>query len=323
MWKPRRTEAPAIMTCTHQTETETTGTIDTLEDSESGLRIRIHRTGAEMVSLARRSDTASDWVGFLHRDNETSPPSSGWANHATVMGYFVHRLVDERSEYRDATITGGNHGFLRHFEFEAPEFDAARCSLTYRVAADAIPPNAYPLRVPMALTYRLTDSAVEVEFTFTNEERELEAHLSFGVHPGFAVSSISEADVILPRGTYIRHWAPGNFLDGRQDAIAFEGGPMPFAKEDLPGSYLLGISGVPERHFTLRDVTAGREVNLHFGDCPYLTIWSDGGPFICLEPCWGLADSRPQRPFQEKVGIQRIPAGQKLQASFRIEPRIL
>ncbi|MGC1480941.1 MAG: hypothetical protein WA771_10580 [Chthoniobacterales bacterium] len=175
----------------------------------------------------------------------------------------------------------------------------------------------------MALTYRVDDAGLQIEFSFTNQEPLTEAHLSFGLHPGFAVSSIAEADILLPRGTYIRHWARGNFLDGRQDAIPFEGGPMPFAKENLPDSYLLGISGVPERRFKLRDVTAGREVVLDFGDCPFLTLWSDGGAFVCIEPCWGLADSQPQRPFEEKVGIQRIAPGETLEASFRIEPRLL
>lgn len=310
------------MPSTHEVTTAA-GTCDVLENADASLRVVVDRTGAEMISLATRDTTTGKWVGFLHRDGQTDPPESGWANHATVMGYFVHRLVDEQSTYRDATITGGNHGFLRHFEFSAPEFDAAAGSLTYRVAADAIPPAAYPLRVPLALTYRLEGDSLAVEFAFTNEEPALEAHLSFGVHPGFVVSSIAAADVLLPRGTYIRHWAPGNFLDGRQDAIVHEGGPMPFAKEDLEGSYLLGIAGVPERQFTLRDAPGGREVTLDFGDCPYLTIWSDGGPFICLEPCWGLADSRPQRPFQDKVGIQRIAPGETLRASFSITPRLL
>lgn len=310
------------MTFTHNVITDDTGTRDVLESADSGIRVVISRAGAEMISLARR-DSSGDWIGFLHRDGRTDPPESGWANHATVMGYLVHRLVDERSTYREDTVTGGNHGFLRHFSFTEPEFDADAGTLIYQVSADAIPPSAYPLRVPLTLTYRLDGDALNVEFAFLNEEPELEAHLSFGVHPGFAVSSIAAADVLLPRGTYLRHWAPGNFLDGRQDAIVHEGGPMPFAKEDLEGSYLLGIAGVPERRFTLRDSSAGREVTLDFGDCPYLTIWSDGGAFICLEPCWGLADSLPQRPFQEKVGIQRIAPGETLRAGFSISPRLL
>src|SRR6478736_4563595 len=87
--------------------------LDTLTDEENGLRLIVSRLGAELISLARR-DAKGGWIGFLHRDNDITRPSQGWANHATVMGYFLHRLKDERSLYRGREIRGGTHSFLRH-----------------------------------------------------------------------------------------------------------------------------------------------------------------------------------------------------------------
>jgi galactose mutarotase-like enzyme len=310
------------MACTHQVKRDDHGTSDVLENAAVGIRVRIARTGAEMVSLARRAADGS-WTGFLYRDGDTGPPADGWGNHATVMGYYIHRLVGGSSTYRGETITGGNHGFLRAFEFAEPTFDADRGALTYRVAAANVPPSAYPLRVALALTYRLDGSALRGEFEFTNEESTKEAHLSFGLHPGFAVTSVRAADILLPAGTYVRHWAPDNFLDGRTERIPFVGGPMPFAKDDLPSSFLLGIEEVPAARFTVRDELAGREVVCDYTGCPYVTIWSDLGPFVCIEPCWGLPDSRPQRPFADKIGIQRVAPGGTLRAGFSIEPHLL
>ena len=86
--------------------------LDVLTDEENGLRIIVSRLGAELVSLARINEEG-EWVGFLYRDNDLSTPSQGWANHATVMGYYLHRLKDGRSLYRGREIKGGNHGFLR------------------------------------------------------------------------------------------------------------------------------------------------------------------------------------------------------------------
>ena len=54
---------------------------------------------------------------------------------------------------------------------------------------------------------------------------------------------------------------------------------------------------------------------------PYLTLWSDGGPFLCVEPCWGLTDHDEQRPFENKEGIHVIAAGGELQKSFTMTPR--
>lgn len=288
----------------------------TLDEAASGgLRLRVSRKGAEMVSVA------FDGRGILYRDGEITAPASGWANHATVMGYFLHRLWKEESNYRGSAIRGGNHGFLRHFDFAEPVRLAD--GLRYSLRADEIPAGAYPLKVSFALTYRLVDGGVRVEFEFTNEEQVLEAHVSFGLHPGFALTSLEKADVILPEGTYVRYFAPGNFLDGKTEAIEFAGGEFPFSKDDLPDSFIFGIEGLKRREFRLEDREGGTAVTLDFSEVPYVTFWSDSDNFLCIEPCWGLPDSNPPVPFEKKAGIQVIPPGGVLKRGFSIQPKLL
>lgn len=288
----------------------------TLDEIESGgLCVRIERQGAEMVSLALGG------TGFLYRDGEVAAPASGWANHATVMGYFLHRLWREQSVYRGSTIRGGTHGFLRHFDFAEPV--RLPDGLAYRVAADQVPPEAYPLKVSLTLSYRLSGSGVRVEFEFTNEEPELDAHVSFGLHPGFAVGSIEHARVILPPGKYVRHMAPGNFLDGVTETLDFPGGEFPYPKSDLPGSFLLGIEGVESRIIRMEDPARGTAISLDFSEVPCVTFWSDAENFLCIEPCWGLPDSSPPVPFEKKAGIQVIPPGRTLKRGFSIKPSLL
>lgn len=293
-------------------------TLDILETSE--FRIMVNRTGAEMLSLAR-CDSAGNWRGFLYRDGETNAPESGWANHATVMGYFLHRLWKERSMYRGALIRGGNHGFLRHFVFDAPE--VVDQTLVYRVPASRVPPDAYPLRVSLELSYELSENGLRVGFFFVNEEPELDAHVSFGLHPGFAVSSLSNCKVLMPEGTYMRYHAPGNFLDGRQEEIHFGGGEMPFDKAKLADSYLVGLEGVSGRTIVLEDERVGKRITFDFSEVPFLTLWSDRETYICIEPCWGLPDSNPPKPFEQKIGIQAIPPGASLRRDFGILPVFL
>jgi len=305
---------------TLQTLEENGVTLDVLTHEAAGLRITVNRTGAEMVSLARRNE-AGEWRGFLFRDGQTTPPAEGWANHATVMGYFLHRLWHEQSVYRGAVIRGGNHGFLRHFDFARPELrDGA---LIYRVPSDRVPPEAYPLKVSLELSYTLTATGVRVEFLFHNEEAACEAHVSFGIHPGFAVTSPRTCRVVFPAGTYRRYFAPGNFLNGKTEDLVLDEGPMPFDRDQLPDSYLLGLEGVPERFFTVEDAEAGLRVVLDFSEVPFLTLWSDMNSFLCLEPCWGLPDSNPPVPFEHKVGIQVIPPGASLRRGFEIQPAFL
>jgi galactose mutarotase-like enzyme len=301
---------------THQSLDSVAGTLDQLTDETTGLRLTVCRTGAEPVSLALR-DATGTWHGFLWRDGEVGKPESGWGNHATVMGYFVHRLWKQESLYDGHVIRGGNHGFIRSFTFGAPEVDPDAGSISYRVEPEQIPSDAYPYRVAMRLTYSLKGGAFRMTFRFENRE-DHEVALGFGWHPGFAVGSLESARLLMPAGTYRRQMAPGDFLDGSVQEIPFDGGEMPFAKKDLPGSYLLDLEGIPDRRFVLEAPELGHRIECDYSEAPYLTLWSNGDPFLCVEPCWGLPDSNPPVPFPEKKGIQRISGGGVLEGALEL-----
>jgi galactose mutarotase-like enzyme len=297
--------------------------LDVLTDEENGLRIIVSRLGAELVSLARINE-AGEWTGFLYRDNDVSATSEGWANHATVMGYYLHRLKNGHSLYRGKEIKGGNHGFLRSkmWRFAGSSVQENGASLKYRITPNDFSVTEYPLKVNVDLTYKIDATKVEAQFEFRNEEPELTAHVSFGLHPGFAATSLETFHLQMPRGLYRRHFSPGNYLSGETRDIEFAGGEMPFPKTDLPGSIILELVDVPRRQFSYVDPPSGRWVTLDLAGVPYLTLWSDGGPFLCIEPCWGLTDHRQQRAFEKKEGIQTIAPGDALRASFSMTPEL-
>ena len=74
--------------------------------------------------------------------------------------------------------------------------------------------------------------------------------------------------------------------------------------------------------FTLVDPAGGRRVELVCPEAPYLTLWSDGHAFICVEPCWGLPDAVHQLPFEDKLGIQEIPPGGTLERGFIVRAEV-
>ncbi len=294
---------------------------DVLTAEEDGLRLIVSRLGAELISVARR-DAAGKWIGFLNRDDEIAPPAKGWANHATVMGYYLHRIKNERTLYRGQEIRGGTHSFLRGKIWHRVE-SGRDGELTYRITPEDFSATEYPLKVSLDLTYRIEAERVSVSFRFKNDEPELTAHVEFGLHPGFAADSFQSFHFEMPAGLYRRHFSPDNYLSGETKDIQFAGGEMPFEREKLFGSYILEFVDVPERTFTFIDQPSGRSVALDLTDVPYLTLWSDGSPFLCVEPCWGLTDHHEQRAFENKEGIQKIPAGQELIASFTFAPLLI
>jgi galactose mutarotase-like enzyme len=297
--------------------------LDVLTDEENGLRMVVSRLGAELISLARVNEEG-DWTGFLYRDNNISTPSQGWANHATVMGYYLHRLKDGHSLYRGREIKGGNHGFLRSktWHFAGTSFHGSGASLEYRITPNDFSADEYPLKVSVNLTYEIEANKVVVLFEFRNEEAELDAHVSFGLHPGFAATSFETFHLQMPRGLYRRHFSPENYLSGQTRDIEFAGGEMPFSKTELPGSIILELVDVPRRQFSYVDPPSGRWVTLDLTGVPYLTLWSDSGPFLCVEPCWGLTDHHEQRAFENKEGIQIIAPGAILRAQLSMTPEL-
>jgi galactose mutarotase-like enzyme len=297
--------------------------LDVLTDDENGLRIVVSRLGAELISMARINE-AGNWIGFLYRDGDLSAPDHGWANHATVMGYYLHRLKNGRSLYRGNEIKDGNHGFLRSKTWHLTGSSTERSggSLKYQITPDDFSPTEYPLKVSVNLTYQIDVNGIGVLFEFRNHEAELTAHVSFGLHPGFGATSFESFHLQMPRGRYRRYFSPGDFLSGETRDIEFPGGEMPFAKNELPGSVILELVDVARRKFSYVDPPSGRWVTLDLTGVPYVTLWSDGGPFLCVEPCWGLTDHHEQRAFENKQGIQTIPPRGELSASFSMAPQL-
>ncbi|HEY4270812.1 MAG TPA: hypothetical protein VGM65_02315 [Candidatus Udaeobacter sp.] len=310
------------MKFSHTEESRDGRQLDVLTDEENGLRIIVSRLGAELISLARMDD-AGHWLGFLYRDDDVSAPSGGWANHATLMGYYIHRLKNGRSFYRGREIKGGTHGFLRSkiWHLIGSSTEGSGASLKYQITPDDFCPSDYPLKVSVDLTYEIDANQVRVLFEFRNHEPELTAHVSFGLHPGFAATSFETFHLQMPRGFYRRYFSPDNFLSGQTRDIEFSGGEMPFPRTELPGSVILELVDVSRPQFSYVDPPSGRWVTLDLTGVPYLTLWSDGGPFLCVEPCWGLPDHHEQRPFEQKQGIQIIPALGELRASFSMTPQ--
>ena len=114
--------------------------LDVLTDEEHGLRLIVSRLGAELVSLARRDAEGIGSASFI-ATTRSSKPAKGWANHATVMGYFLHRIKNERSLYRGQEIRGGTHSFLRAQALcgcQRGSWCSEDASLTYRISPNEI-----------------------------------------------------------------------------------------------------------------------------------------------------------------------------------------
>lgn len=307
------------MSCNYEVQERDGHILDVMTDETSGMRMVVSRSGAELISLARKNKSG-EWIGFLYRDGILTPPESGWTNHATVMGYYIHRLKNERSLYCGNEIKGGNHGFVRHKKFAPPKVTEESGMMKYSIPYQEINPQDYPFKASLDLTYRIHGDKLFVQFYFTNHEMQRAAHLSFGLHPGFAVSSIENAKILFPGGSFCRYAAPDNFLSGDKQFIEIPKGEFPFSKKELPKTFILEFKKVSTPYVILEDAPSNRRVEIDLQGVPYFSLWSDGGPFVCIEPHWGLPDHHLQRPFENKEGIQVIAPRGHMNKIFSITP---
>ena len=232
---------------------------------------------------------------------------------STVMGYYIHRLKKAANLYAVTKSKAARTVFsLENVHLTGSSTEGSGASLKYQITPEDFSPSEYPLKVSVDLTYRIETNKLGVLFDFRNHEAELTAHVSFGLYPGFGATSFESFRLQMPRGSYRRHFAPGNFLSGQTRDIEFPGGEMPFPKTELPGAILLELMDVQRPQFSYVDPASGRWVMLDLTGVPYMTLWSDGGPFLCVEPCWGLPDHHDQRAFEHKEGLQIIPPGGEL-----------
>jgi len=298
-------------------------TIDVMTDDTAGMRMMVCRKGAELISLAKRN-SKGEWIGFLNRDGDISPSTStSWGGHSTVMGYYIHRLKEERTTYCGHEIKGGTHGFIRHKLFSAPKASEETGVLKYSVPYQEIDPKDYPFKLSMDLTYRIHGEKLYVQFYFTNQEMQRAAHVSFGLHPGFSVSSVDATKILFPGGSFVRYAAPGNFLSGDKQYIEIPKGEFPFSKSELPNTFILEFKKVSTPVVILEDAAANKRIEVDLQGVPYFSLWSNGSNFICVEPHWGLPDHHLQRPFENKEGIQVVGPRGNMNKIFSITPSFI
>src|SRR6266571_4014387 len=237
---------------------------------------------------------------------------------------IVSRLGAELISLARVNEVGAWIGFLRSktWHFVGSTIEGSGATLKYRITPQDFSPTEYPLKVSVDLTYTIDLNKVSVLFEFWNDEPELPAHIAFGLHPGFAATSFETFRLQMPPGCYRRHFSPGDYLSGETRDFDFPGGEMPFPKSELPGSCILEFVDAPLREFCYVDPPSGRWVSVDLTGVPYLTLWSDGGPFLCIEPCWGLTDHHEQRAFEDKEGIHTISPGGELRTSFGMTPQL-
>ena len=251
-----------------------------------------------------------------------------WNRHAPVLFPFVGKVCEGVYRYGGKTYPMGQHGFARDMDFtlESATEDAVRFVLCDNEASR----EKYPFRFRLAITHRIENNKVYVEWEVTNPSDSQNLYFSIGGHPAFNCP----ADEGQRKDQYYI------WFGGKNDLTYIRLDPEAEAA-DAETKYALSLtdSTLPvtmdlfdNDAFIFDDGQIGKIALLYPDRTPYVTMECDGfpsfgvwskphtdAPYICLEPWIGRVDNKGfTGELPEKYGEQCLAPGGVFRAVYSI-----
>lgn len=248
------------------------------------LRVAIDPLGAELKSVQDVNKPYEYlWQGL----------KPNWGRTAPVLFPIIGSLKDKTYYYKNQAYTMGQHGIARDLVFSCQHLEGDYPTVQFTLEASEATRANYPFDFILEIAYTLKDRVLSVSYRVTNPSTSEVLLFSIGGHPGFNADLLNNACELVFEVPEILNSERVNTQNGliertlrpivdRTDALRLS--PSVFDQDALI------FSNLKSRYITLVNGTSQRSVSMSLVGVPKLGIWSDKGPFVCLEPWWGIAD---------------------------------
>lgn len=288
------------------------------------LRAVIRDFGAELKSL---QDKASGQEYLWEADPQF------WGKTSPVLFPFIGKLEGAGYRCRTGFYKIDKHGFARDMEFSVTAKTEA--SITLAISDTETTRQKFPFPFRLELTYTLTGNVLTVGWEVFNTGAET-MPFSFGGHPAFSCplkgADGSRTDCFIrlyaqdgkpvPRKALLSTdiGVPDGLLTGNSTELQTTDGFLAVT-EHLFDQDALCLEKQDIRAVGLCDSERKEYIRLE-ADCPVWGIWSvpdSRAGYICLEPWWGICDSKDYRgSVEERPYTNIVKAGESFADSFRI-----
>ena len=278
------------------------------------LTVKICDLGAELKSCVSKTDGCEYlWQGDPTYWEDTSP----W------LFPICSNLFEGKYTYCGKEYEMPQHGFAAKQVFVADEVSDTALSLTFL-------PNeqtraCYPFEFSFSVTYELKGRTLDCRLLVQNKGEAL-MYATVGGHPGFNVplgGALEYTDCYLE---FSEPCSPDcvvfteEFCDSgkRLPYLLEEGKKLPLSHDlfRIDGVFLSGMSG----SVTLKSDKDTHSVTVSYGDAPYVGFWSsqNEGPYVCIEPWWGMALEDGVLPIEEKSNMFCLLPGEEKRVEITI-----
>jgi galactose mutarotase-like enzyme len=281
--------------------------------SNSALSVSISEVGAELSSIQDKvSGKEFLWKG----------EPAIWGRKSPVLFPIVGRLKDNSYQSHGTNYSLPQHGFARDMPFTVKEL--AKDRIVFSLVYNEETLKKYPYKFELQISYLLTGRTLKVGYKVINHQDSI-LYFSVGAHPGFACP-LEENEQY--EDYYLEFNKPEtlNLYVLKEGLISNETVPYLNNEKKIPLSYdlfkndALVFKNYQSDFISLKHKDKGEVFKFHFKGYPFLGIWSKPGPFICIEPWYGIADFvNTSGVLEEKTGIQSLPAKGLFECEWGVE----
>jgi len=269
------------------------------------LTVNINRLGAELCSVID-----SEGTEFIWQAGEV------WPKHAPNLFPIVGSLLDHEYTYQGETYSLSHHGFARNKNFELLHQSEHSVCLVLQHDEETL--HSYPFKFTFLITYTLEANNLSQTFRVINDD-DRTLPVSFGGHPGFNASPISDFEIIFSEKEFIKsNQLSGPYINENEIDI-IQTDRISMDKTIFDNDALI-FQGLNSKEVSLQKKNSTYAVKMNIDEFPYLGIWAKpGAPYVCLEPWQGLADYLDHnKNIEHKKGIILLPFGEEIEKIFRM-----
>ncbi len=278
------------------------------------LTVKISPLGAELKSCVSKDDGCEYlWQGDPAYWCDTSP----W------LFPICSNLFEGKYTYRGKEYPMSRHGFASKQVFTVSE--ASATALTLTLLPNEQTRACYPFSFVFSVKYELKGRALDCRLLVQNKGEEL-MYATVGGHPGFNVPLGGTGEYTDYYLEFSSSCSPDYVVF--TEAFCDSGKRLPYLLEEgkrLPLSHdLFRIDGIflsgMAKSVTLKSDKAAHSVTVSYGNAPYVGFWSsrNDGPYVCIEPWWGMASQDGVLPIEEKCNMFRLLPGEEKHVEISI-----
>ncbi len=247
-----------------------------------------------------------------------------WGKTSPVLFPIIGSLKNDTCYIDGQAYQMGRHGFAREMEFNVTEQSSDAITFTLLSNNDTLQKFPFPFRFD--IEHSIDGDTLQVTYKVQNTG-DSTMYFSVGGHPAFKVPLIPGSDysdfyLEFNKTENAGRWpiSPDGLIETAPEPLLNNTAVLSLSKELFLKDALV-FKQLQSDNVRLLSRLSPHGLQFNFPGFPYLGIWAaKQADFVCIEPWCGIADSvNSNQQLKEKEGINALPAGERLERSWRVK----